>query len=681
MAELYGGIRFIKGIGEQRAKSLEKLGIHTLYDLISYFPRAYEDRSETLPLARVIDGENACVSAVVCSRPQVSKLRRGLELLKFDITDGTAKCGVTYFNQSYHKNNLRMGEEYRFFGKFSRAGNFITINSPMYEKEGDGRLEMVGRIMPVYRLTAGISQKILVRAIRQGLAAISDGLPETIPVSTREKYKLIDVVSAYKLIHDPETFEDIERARTRLIFEELFVLSCALQQRKHKGIVRRGYKLQPRDPADFYSKLPFEPTDAQKRVIAEAFDDMGSGRVMSRLVQGDVGSGKTAVAAACCWLNACAGLQSAFMAPTEILAEQHYATLTAMLELFGIRCGLLTGRMTKKQKSDIYTALKLGGIDVIIGTHALLSEGVEFRYLGLVIADEQHRFGVEQRADLARKGDDPHVLIMSATPIPRTLALIIYGDMDVSVIDELPPGRQKIDTFAVKEDMRERINNFIARLAGEGRQVYIICPAIDDDEMNNFAAVESYHKNLAENVFPELRTACLHGRMRAAEKEEIMRAFKDGETDILVSTTVIEVGVDVPNAALIVIENADRFGLSQLHQLRGRVGRGAHKSYCVLFNQSESPESAQRLRALCKLNDGFKISEVDLSMRGPGDFFGNRQSGLPVTKLAELSCDTSTLYAAQEEARLLFESDPELEKPENKALADKIREFDDRIVS
>ncbi|MDD6188953.1 MAG: ATP-dependent DNA helicase RecG [Clostridiales bacterium] len=680
MAELYGGIRFIKGIGEQRAKSLEKLGITTLYDLISYFPRDYEDRSRLTSLSGVEDGECACVSATVCSSPRLHLVRKGMELLKFDITDGTAKCGVTFFNQSYLKNNIRHGEDYRFYGKFNRAGNFITVSNPIFEKEGK-ELEMVGRIMPVYRLTAGISQKILVRAIRQGLDAISDGLPETIPASTREKYGLIDVVAAYNLIHDPKSEEDIQRARTRLIFEELFVLSCALQRRKFAGKTRAGYKLHPLDPDMFWSKLPFAPTDAQKRVVAEAFGDMSSGRVMNRLVQGDVGSGKTAVAAACCWFAACAGLQSAFMAPTEILAEQHYATLSDMLEPFGIRCSLLTGHMTKKQKNEVYEALRLGCTDVVIGTHALLSEGVEFRYLGLVVADEQHRFGVEQRTSLAKKGDDPHVLIMSATPIPRTLALIIYGELDVSVIDQLPPGRQKIDTFAVREDMRERINKFIARLVGEGRQVYIICPAIDENELTNYAAVESYYKNLRENVFPNLRTACLHGRMKAAEKEAVMRAFKDGETDILVSTTVIEVGVDVPNAALIVVENADRFGLSQLHQLRGRVGRGSHKSYCVLFNQSDSPESAQRLRALCKLSDGFKISEVDLNMRGPGDFFGSRQSGLPATKLAELSCDTETLYAAQEEAKLLFESDPELKKFENRALAEKIRQFDDAMLN
>ncbi|MBR6653437.1 MAG: ATP-dependent DNA helicase RecG [Oscillospiraceae bacterium] len=680
MAELYGGIRFIKGIGEQRAKNLEKLGIKTLYDLISYFPRDYEDRSQTTALTNVIDGEYFSVSAIVATTPQNHLVRRGMELLKFDITDGTARCGVTFFNQSYLKSQIRKGETYRFYGKFSRSGNFITLNSPIFEKEGK-ELEMVGRIMPVYRLTAGISQKILVRAIRQGLDAISDGLPETIPESTRRKYGLIDVVAAYNLIHDPKSEEDIVRARTRLIFEELFVLSCALQQRKYAGTSQPGFKLQPRDPRDFYVKLPFEPTDAQKRVVSEAFADMSSGKVMNRLVQGDVGSGKTAVAAACCWFTACAGLQSAFMAPTEILAEQHYATLSRMLEPFGIRCSLLTGHMTKKQKNEVYESLKSGETDVVIGTHALLSEGVEFRYLGLVVADEQHRFGVRQRTELAQKGDDPHVLIMSATPIPRTLALIIYGELDVSVIDQLPPGRQKIDTFAVKEDMRERINKFIARLVGEGRQVYIICPAIDENEMMYFAAVESYYKNLSENVFPNLRVACLHGRMKAAEKEEIMRAFKDGETDILVSTTVIEVGVDVPNAALIVVENADRFGLSQLHQLRGRVGRGEHKSYCVLFNQSDTQESAQRLAALCKLSDGFKISEVDLTMRGPGDFFGSRQSGLPATKLAELSCDTNTLYAAQEEAKLLFESDPELKKFENRALAEKIRQFDDAMLN
>ncbi len=676
MAELHGGIRFIKGIGEQRAKSLEKLGIYTLYDLVSYFPRDYEDRSRRISLSQTVDGEYACVEACVSTEPQKHLIRRGMELLKFDITDGSAVCGVTFFNQGYLKGSIHRGDELSLYGKFARAGNFITLTNPVFERPGAGN-EMLGRIVPVYRLTAGVSQKILTRAIRQGLEAISGGLPEILPAEVRRKYGLIDVVSAYNLIHCPETWQDVAQARTRLTFEELFVLSCALQKRKYSAHRAAGQRFIMRSAGEFFAGLPFAPTDAQKRVVSEAFADMCSGSVMNRLVQGDVGSGKTAVAAACFWLAAGSGYQSAFMAPTEILAEQHFATLSGLLEPFGIRCLLLTGSMSKKRKADAYELMALGMADVVIGTHALLSEGVSFKRLGLVVTDEQHRFGVEQRSRLSQKGENPHVLVMSATPIPRTLALILYGDLDVSVIDQLPPGRQKIDTFAVGENMRERINRFIARLVGEGRQVYIICPAIDENEATNCAAVETYYKNLSEKVFPELRIACLHGRMKDAEKEEIMRAFKNGETDVLVSTTVIEVGVDVPNAALIVIENADRFGMSQLHQLRGRVGRGEHKSYCVLFNQSKNPESAERLRAMCKLSDGFKIAETDLAMRGPGDFFGIRQSGLPPMKLAELNCDTRTLYAAQEEAKRLFEADPELKLPQNRALAEKIAKFDD----
>ncbi len=671
MAQLYGGIRFIKGIGEQRAKTLEKLGIHTLYDLVSYFPRDYEDRSGLVSLSEVKDGESAYVRALVCSKPLLYRVRGGRQLVKFEISDDTGKCGVTFFNQPYVKDNIHYGKEYCFYGKFSRAGNFIQLTSPVYEAP-DAESVVMGGIVPIYRLTAGVSQKILASAIKQGLSAIKDGLPEILPASTREKYKLTDVVSAYNLIHFPRTEADIARARERLVFEELFVLSCALRQRRNTVGTQKGRVFADTDAEEFYSALPFEPTKAQKRAIEECFADMRSGRLMNRLVQGDVGSGKTLVAAACFWLAARSGCQAAFMAPTEILAEQHFSTLSSMLEPFGINCVLLTGSMTKKQKSEALEKISLGEAQLVIGTHAILSETVDFFDLGLVITDEQHRFGVEQRTELSKKGKTPHVLVMSATPIPRTLALIIYGDLDVSVIDELPPGRQKVDTYAVGEDMRERINKFIAKLVGEGRQVYIICPAIDENEAYNYASVETYYEKLKTEIFPDIPIACLHGKMKGTEKDEIMRAFKDGETKILVSTTVIEVGVDVPNAALIVIENAERFGLSQLHQLRGRVGRGQYKSYCVLFDQLGSEESKQRLGALCKLSDGFKISEVDLKLRGPGDFFGSRQSGLPVTKLADLSCGMDSLMAAQQEAEELLHSDPGLKAPANRALAEKI---------
>ena len=675
MAELYGDVRYIKGIGESRAKSLAKLGITSLYGLVSYFPRAYEDRSREVPLADTADGEFATVKAYICTQPQAHLVRRGMELLKFDITDGTARCGVTFFNQGYLKNQLHRGDEYSFYGKFQRTGNFITLANPVFETEE--KTEMLGRIVPIYRLTAGVSQKLLVRSITQGLEAISEGLPEILPAAVRSKYGLIDVVSAYRMIHAPQSEAEIDTARTRLMFEELFVLAAALEYRRSHTAVLPGRVFDDADPAEFYASLPFTPTGAQQRAVAEAFADMRSGRVMTRLVQGDVGSGKTMVAAACFWLAYASGSQSAFMAPTEILAEQHYETLSKMLAPFGVRCLLLTGRLTKKRREEARALLREGLADVAIGTHALLSEGVEFKNLGLVVTDEQHRFGVEQRTRLAEKGQDPHTLVMSATPIPRTLALIMYGDLDVSVIDELPPGRQKIDTFAVKEDMRERIEAFIRRLVGEGSQVYIICPAIDENEMLNYAAVESYCERLRTEVFPELSVGCLHGRMKAAEKEKVMRAFQTGETNILVSTTVVEVGVDVPNAVLIVVENAERFGLSQLHQLRGRVGRGSKKSYCVLFNQSDSEESAQRLRALCKLSDGFKIAEVDLQMRGPGDFFGNAQSGLPAMKLANLASDMNILTAAQQEARALFAADPALRRPEHEALRDAVSRYDE----
>jgi len=479
---------------------------------------------------------------------------------------------------------------------------------------------------------------------------------------------------AYENIHFPADFGALELARRRLIFEEFFVLACALGRLRSRREVLPGKRLEAHDTEEFYVSLPFAPTGAQRRAAAEALGDMASGRLMNRLIQGDVGSGKTLVAALCAWNTWKNGRQTAFMAPTEILAEQHLVTFRNFLEPFGVRVARLTGAMTAKEKRETKAALERGDIDLVIGTHALLSEGVNFRDLALVITDEQHRFGVQQRESLSAKGDAPHILVMSATPIPRTLALIIYGDLDVSVIDELPPGRQKVDTFAVGEDMRGRIYAFIRRLISEGRQVFVVCPMIEENEEQpqELKSALEYARELQEKVFPDLRVGCVHGKMKPKEKDAAMAAFVRGETHILVSTTVIEVGVDVPNAALMVVENAERFGLSQLHQLRGRVGRGKHKSYCVLFSNGKNEVSKNRLQVMTKTNDGFKVAEEDLRLRGPGDFFGARQHGLPDMHIADLCMDVTLMQDAQREAQAVLAEDPELEKAENAGLRDHI---------
>jgi ATP-dependent DNA helicase RecG len=661
MAELNDSIQFIKGIGEQRAKSLLKLGIVTLNDLVSYFPRDYQDRSEIKELDTIKDGDMACVKALVVSSPVLSRIRKGMELVKFRIADGGGTANVTFFNQSYVKNNIKRGETYTFFGKFSGNGGRLEITNPIFEKEGSEG-ESTGRIVPVYRLTAGISQKVLSRAIAQGLKAAQGRLPETIPNEIRAKYGLIDAEKAYNDIHFPESMEAAAKARERLVFEELFVLACALGSMKVRRKNESAYVMKPVDMTEFYKSLPFELTGAQKSAIEQAVSDMCSGRAMNRLVQGDVGSGKTVVAAACIWAAFRSGYQSAFMAPTELLADQHYETFKKLLMPLGLTPVLLKGSMTPKQKREVYSLLSSGQADLAVGTHALLSEGVEFNRLALAVTDEQHRFGVRQRAALSEKTDRPHVLVMSATPIPRTLALIIYGDLDVSIINELPPGRQKVETYAVNEDMRERINNFIRRLVSEGRQVYVVCPMIEESEAVDLQSATDLYNRMREAAFPDIKIALLHGKMKAAEKEAVMSSFISGDTKILVSTTVIEVGVDVPNAALMVVENAERFGLSQLHQLRGRVGRGSHKSYCVLFNGGSGSISKQRLEVMTKLSDGFKISEEDLRLRGPGDFFGSRQHGLPELKVADLGSSLDVLSWAQQEAEAVLKSDPLLER-------------------
>lgn len=673
MNRLTDDIRYIKGVGEQRAKSLAKLGIRTLLDAISCFPRAYEDRRMLYSIGNAPLDIPVCIKAVAAAPPSATFVRRGMELLKLRAVDESDSVEITWFNQNYLKNQLIPGESYIFYGRISAMGRRRTMTNPIFERE-DRQGTVTGRILPLYRLTSGISQKFLQQVIRQALDACGGNVPDVLPRDVCRRNNLAQAGFSYENIHFPRDEQALDLARNRLVFEELFVLAAALAQMRGHRSGRQGIPLRPISLEPFWSALPFSPTNAQRKAVDEAMADMTSGRPMSRLLQGDVGSGKTLVAAALIWATIQNGHQAAFMAPTEILAEQHFHSLRDMLEPYGISVVKLTGSMTAAQKRKTNELLSLGMAQVAVGTHALISSGVSFSSLGLVVTDEQHRFGVAQRSALSEKGQSPHVLVMSATPIPRTLALIIYGDLDISVLNELPPGRQKVDTFALDEGMRQRIWNFVRRLVGEGRQVFIVCPMVEENEdlPDNLKSAQEYAKELQNDIFPELRVACVHGRMKGKEKDAVMSAFATGDYDILVSTTVIEVGVDIPNAALMIVENADRFGLSQLHQLRGRVGRGAHKSYCVLFSDSKSPDSRSRLKIMTQTNDGFLISQEDLRLRGPGDFFGSRQHGLPEMHVADLSADMRVLKTAQEEAHALLRSDPTLSLPEHRALKDRI---------
>lgn len=664
-------IRYLKGVGEARARSFERLGVRSLADLLAYFPRAYEDRSVTVPIAELRDGNTACVRAMVATEPSLSRVRRGMELVKLRAADDSGSIEIVFFNQGYVREKLHRGETYVFYGRVTDKMRRLSMSNPIFEREG-AEGEQTGRIVPVYRLSAGLNQRVISQCVRQALDICANDVPDALPDVLRRRFKLCQAPYAYENIHFPADLNALNHARRRLVFEELLVLACALSLVRGGRGDSPGRALPKGDVERFYASLPFKPTSAQRRAVSEAARDMRTGRLMSRLVQGDVGSGKTLVAAACIWLAAQNGCQSAMMAPTEILAEQHYRSLTAFLAPFGLEVVKLTGSMPAKEKRKSREKLKNGEAALCVGTHALLSEEVEYNNLALVITDEQHRFGVAQRAALAAKGASPHILVMSATPIPRTLALIIYGDLDVSIIDELPPGRQSVDTFAVNSGYRERLNAFISRLVSEGRQAFVVCPMIEESEEVPTGLISATeHAETLKAALPGLNIACVHGKMKAKEKEAVMSAFVSGEIDVLVSTTVVEVGVDVPNAALMIVENAERFGLSQLHQLRGRVGRGQHKSYCVLVSDARGEDARERLRAMTRTTDGFAIAEEDLRLRGPGDFFGSRQHGLPELHIADLGADMNVLRMAQDAAQELMAGDPGLNAPEHRALRER----------
>jgi len=669
------------GVGEVRAGKLGKLGLRTAGDLLGYYPRDYEDRRQVYTVqAAPLEGK-VCIEALVAERPRLSHIRKGLDIVQVKAADHTGVLHLTFFNQPYVEKTLKMGEEYIFYGSLEEQGRRRSMVNPIFESVG--RKNVTGCILPVYPLTAGITNHMLCNLTRQALPCAGD-IPESLPSAVRQENGLAELEFSLKNIHFPASDEALALARRRLQFEELFYLAIGLTFLKFRREDRKqGVTALPMPMEDFVSLLPFPPTDAQRRVMGEIFADMTSGKPMNRLVQGDVGSGKTAVAAFAAWLMTKSGAQAALMAPTEVLAEQHYRSLSALLDRAGVRVGLLTGSLTATEKKKVRKELENGGIDLVIGTHALISDSVKFKRLALIIADEQHRFGVAQRSALAGKSGTggmppPHVLVMSATPIPRTLALIVYGDLDISVIDQLPPGRTPVSTYVIREDKRQRMYGFVRRQVEEGRQVYIICPAVEDDPdappgAAELKAVKTYAEKIKKEVFPDLNIAILHGKMRPKEKESVMLSFAEGETQILVATTVVEVGVDVPNASLIVIEGADRFGLSQLHQLRGRVGRGRHQSYCVLVTDTRNPDSMQRLKTLASTTDGFRIAEEDLKLRGPGDFFGSRQHGMPAMRLADLTGDMRLLQQAQQAANKLLSADPALRQPENRPVFEKVR--------
>lgn len=660
-------IRYLKGVGAKRAEILKSKGIDTVGALLRFFPRKYLDWTNITLVKNALWYENVCIKARIVTPIETTQTRSGITIYKFLAEDSSGRFAVSLFNQKFLANRLNFGSEYLFYGKFEGSYILRQMNSPIIKESHYNGIE------PIYNASKSMSSPTIQKLVKTALSMCE--LPEVLNQDIRDQNGLCDIKYALHNIHFPKTKESFERAKKRLVFEELFCLQVALSVLKTKSHSLSGCVIKKNYFDEFQKMLPFTLTDAQKRVTEECIRDMQSGRPMSRLVQGDVGSGKTVVAAALCFVAAKNGYQSALMAPTEILAEQHYKTFCSIVENTGIKCGLLTGMLTKKQKNEVKNQLKNGEIDVIIGTHALIVNDVEFQNLGLVITDEQHRFGAAQRGKLAEKGQNPHTLVMSATPIPQTLAYILYGDLDISIIDAYPKGRQKIDTYCVDSSYRQRIYNYIKKFLDAGRQGYIVCPLVEENEQTNMTSATEYYGKLKDNEFKNYSVGLLHGKIKASEKEEVMREFADGKIQLLIATTVIEVGIDVPNAVIMVIENAERFGLSQLHQLRGRIGRGKHKSDCILISDSNSPETEKRLNIIKQNSDGFKIADYDLDLRGPGDFLGNRQSGIPQMRIADIFADKQVLITAKKQAEQLLINDPKLKLPENFNLRQEVKQI------
>ncbi len=671
--DLEKNVKYIKGVGPNRVQLLNKLGIFTLKDLITYYPRMYEDRSKPKSIAECRNGDEVLIEAIACGR--VSDVRlQGKTMQRLLVRDESASCTITWFNQSYLKNKFEVGQTYKFYGKISNNFGKITMTSPVFDE--NQKNFNTGKIIPLYPLTYQLSQNVLRRIMESGLAEVEGKLKESLPEHLLEEYHLQGINEATRKIHFPMELKDFDIARKRLVFEELLSTQLALLQLKNsyrndeKGIsFDKNVKM-----SDVMNQLPFKLTKAQLRVLEEIDNNMEAENSMNRLLQGDVGSGKTVVAMCAAYKAVKCGYQAAIMAPTAILATQHLENFQNILKELDIKCELLTSGISKKKKEDLLERLAKGDIDILIGTHAIIEENVVFKNLGLVVTDEQHRFGVKQRTKIAEKGKNPDVLVMTATPIPRTLALILYGDLDISIIDELPPNRKKVETFAVNKQMTERVNGFIGQQIQQGRQAYIVCPLVEENEELDLKSVEELYEIYQKEVFPQYKVEYIHGKMRPKQKDDIMERFKLGEIDILISTTVIEVGVDVPNSNIMVIENAERFGLAQLHQLRGRVGRGDYQSFCVLKYEEKSETVRERMKVMCSTNDGFVISEKDLELRGSGDFFGTMQHGLPEFKIANLFEDMSILKLVQSIAMKILQEDPRLEKTDNILLKDLVKD-------
>jgi len=679
MVDLNKDVKYIKGVGPNRVKLLNKLNIFTLKDLITYYPRTYENRGIAKNIIECRDGEETLICGVACGR--ISEVRlKGKTMQKLIIRDETGTATITWFNQSYLKNMFEVGKEYKFYGKISNMFGKISMTSPVFDKQGESK--NTGKIIPIYPLTYNLSQNTIRKIIQNGLEEVEGNLKEILPNYILKEFNLQEINKATLNIHFPKEFKDFENAKNRFVFEELLSVQLALLELKN-GYQKEETGIQFSKEAkmsDIINKLPFKLTNAQRRVLEEIDNDMESSKSMNRLLQGDVGSGKTVISMCAAYKAVKCGHQVAIMAPTAILATQHLENFKKIFEGLGIKCELLISAMTKKKKTELLQRLENGEIDILIGTHALLQENVIFKKLGLVVTDEQHRFGVKQRTTIVEKGQNPDVLVMTATPIPRTLALILYGDLDISIIDELPPNRKKIDTFAVPKSMEERVNNFIKKQVDEGRQAYMVCPLVEENEESDLKSVEKLYEKSKTETFPEYKVEYIHGKMKAKDKDIIMEKFKNKEIDILISTTVIEVGVDVPNSNIMVIEDAQRFGLAQLHQLRGRVGRGEYKSYCILKYEGKSETIRKRMKVMCDTNDGFIISEKDLELRGAGDFFGTMQHGIPEFKIANLFEDMQTLKIVQNLAMKIILDDPKLEKEENKLLRGLIKDkFGKRI--
>ena len=667
-------VRYLKGVGPKTAERFEKLGILTLSDLLCHYPRRYLDFSKPYSIAEAPSDTECVVKAEVFAKPGGRILPGGRRMERITAGDDVSSLEVTWFNNPYAVQKLELGQEYYFQGIVT--GGMLRRQMVNPQVRTDAQVAS-SPFEAVYPQTEGLTSSAIAKCVRQLLPHV-ELLPDPLPPGMLKKYRLLPKADAVRAIHCPASEEEAFAARRRLIYEELLVLQLGIGRMKNHGAASTGAPMQKADASPFWDALPFSPTGAQRRAVEEILTDMAGETSMNRLLQGDVGSGKTLVAAAAIWACIRAGYQAALLAPTEILASQHAENLNRLLSPFGMRVALLTGGMKAAPRRTTLAAIRDDEADLIVGTHAILSEGVEFARLGLAVVDEQHRFGVRQRGLLAEKAANPHLLVMSATPIPRTLGLLMYGDLDISILDELPPGRKPVKTRCITGKKRADLYGFLDREIGAGRQVYIVCPAIEDAGGSGLNAVKSYYEDIAKALLPDRRVGLMHGRLKPKEKAEVMEDFKAGRLDALVSTTVIEVGVDVPNATVMVIENAERYGLSALHQLRGRVGRGAAESWCFLVSDNASESVQKRLRFLCSTSDGFAVAQYDLETRGPGDFFGSRQHGLPTLQVADLMNDTRTLHAAQSEAAALLAADPLLERPEHALLAHQVEQMFDQ---